>query len=353
MTFLESKTYMEDVIQVANLSLPWEKFTNKTILITGASGMVGSFLVDVLMYKNAHDFLNCKILAIGRNQEKSKVRFEKYWESEHFTFIPHDINLPLTIDRPSDFILHLASNTHPVAYSTDPIGTITTNVIGTNNLLSYATTYKAQRFLLASSVEIYGENKGDTNKFDESYLGYIDCNTLRAGYPESKRCAESLCQAYLKHYNLDFVTARLSRVYGPTMLLSDTKASSQFILKAVKGEDIILKSVGNQFYSYTYVADAVSGLFTVLLKGELGQAYNIADEKSDITLKNLAQLIANIANTQVVFDIPNAIETVGFSKATLARLEAKKLQSLSWTASTDIKTGMTKTIAIIKEVSNF
>ena len=120
---------------------------------------------------------------------------------------------------------------------------------------------------------IYGENRGDTELFDESYCGYIDCNTLRAGYPESKRCGEALCQAYKKQKGVDVVVARLTRSFGPTLQLTDTKALTQFLKNGLNKENIVLKSAGTQYYSYTYAADAVTGLLTVLLQGESGAAY--------------------------------------------------------------------------------
>ena len=127
-------------------------------------------------------------------------------------------------------------------------------------MLEFAYSHHALRCVFASSNEIYGENRGDIEKFPESYCGYINCNTLRAGYPESKRCGEALCQAYIQQKGLDIVIPRLTRSYGPTLLKSDTKALSQFLRKALLGEDIVLKSAGTQYYSYLYVADSVSGL---------------------------------------------------------------------------------------------
>ena len=191
---------------------------------------------------------------LGRNEEKARARFADYADCPQFHFIKQDINekvvgnpaLPAKID----YVIHAASNTHPVAYASDPIGTITANVFGTQYLLDYAKEADCKRFVFLSSVEIYGENRGDTDKFTEDYLGYIDCNTMRAGYPESKRTGEALCQAYRKQMEMDVVIPRLSRVYGPTMLMSDTKALSQFILKSVKQEDIVLKSEGTQEFSY-------------------------------------------------------------------------------------------------------
>ena len=144
------------------------------------------------------------------------------------------------------------------------------------------------------------------------------------------------------------VIPRLTRSYGPTMLMSDTKAISQFIRKGISSEDIVLKSAGTQYYSYTYVADAVSGLLYILLKGDCGEAYNIADERSDIMLKDLAAIIASITSKKVVFEIPNAVETAGYSLATKARLDGKKLKELGWSAKYDIQNGLKRTIEILR-----
>ncbi|WP_125144189.1 NAD-dependent epimerase/dehydratase family protein [Clostridium transplantifaecale] len=339
--------FMQNIEYVKKLDLPWEKLKGKTVLVSGASGLIGSFLVRVLLEKNEQ----IKVVALGRNMVTAKNVFFEYWDSKYFTFISHDINQPLTEDIPSvDYLIHAASNTHPVAYAMDPIGTITTNVIGTYNLLEHARKNAECRFLFASSVEVYGENKGDIEYFDESYCGYIDCNTLRAGYPESKRTGEALCQAYIDCYNMNIVTARLSRTYGPTMLRSDTKAISQFIKNGAKGEEIILKSEGSQLYSYNYVADSVSGLLTVLLCGECGEAYNIADKKSDITLRDLAQLIADYVGTKIVFEIPNKTEQAGYSKATKALLDSSKLRKLGWEAHWSIEEGIKETLDYLMKI---
>lgn len=349
---IQNKKYEDDICRTAALELPWEKLKDSSILVTGAAGMIGSFFADVLMKKNSGEHpLHCHILALGRNPERMKKRFESYWNSPDFEFVQGDVNKPLSIPR-ADYVFHAASNTHPVAYATDPVGTITSNIIGTNNLLEYAAECGARRFVFASSNEIYGENRGDTEFFDESYCGYIDCNTLRAGYPEGKRCGEALCQAYIRQKGLDCVIARFTRTYGPSVKPDDTKAISQFIRKGVLGEDVVLKSAGNQFYSYSYVSDTVSGLLYILLLGKSGEAYNVADEQSDITLKDLAEVIASHAGRKVVFELPDEIESAGYSRATKARLDGSKLKSLGWRPHYDIFTGITRTIDILKELSN-
>ena len=335
--------YVEDLRKVACRALPWDKLKDKTILITGGTGLVGSFLVDVLMCAG----LCCRIVLLGRSRKKFDARFPEYAGSGSISFQEWDVACsPLPeVKGPVDYVLHLASNTHPVAYATDPIGTIATNVIALNSLLAMSADMQVGRVLFASSNEIYGENRGDVELFDERYCGYIDCNTLRAGYPESKRCGEALCQAYVRQRNLDCVIARLTRTYGPTVLSSDTKAISQFFNNAMKGEDIVLKSEGRQHYSYQYVADSVAGLLTVLLSGKTGEAYNIADESGDITLRELAGLIARQAGRKVVFELPNATETAGFSKATKALLDGSRIKVLGWSPCYDIERGVERCFA--------
>lgn len=354
---LEIPEYCEDLAAVTTANLPWHLLRGKTLLVSGATGLIGSFLVDVLHAKD----LSCKVIVLGRSEKKAKARFAEYLQENFLRFVKWDISSKdcPKIEGPVDYILHLASNTHPVAYATDPIGTITANVITLNNLLDFASrtatsldsstgmSPRHPRFLFASSNEIYGENRGDVELFGEEYCGFIDCNTLRAGYPESKRCGEALCQAYIRQKGLDCVIARLTRTYGPTILPTDTKAISQFFRNACLGEDIVLKSEGKQYYSYQYVADSVSGLLTVLLRGETGAAYNIADESGDVTLRDLASLIAAQSGRRVVFELPNATEAAGFSRATKARLDGTRLRNLGWAPLYNIQTGVKRNFRIL------
>ena len=342
--------YLEDVKQVAALDIEWQKLSGKHFVISGSSGMIGSFLIDVLMHKNRAEDANISVTALVRNEARARERFSAYSEDARLNIVKCDINDGVNIPcAKADYVIHAASNTHPVAYASDPVGTVTTNIIGTNNLLKFAAENGCERFVFLSSVEIYGENRGDREYFTEDYLGYIDCNTLRAGYPESKRCGEALCQAYIRKENMDIVIPRLARSYGPTMLKSDTKAISQFIGNGVRKENIVLKSAGTQLYSYTYAADAVSGVLYCLLRGECGHAYNIADPASDITLKDLAGIIAGIAGREVVFEIPDAVESAGFSKATKAIMDGTKIKKLGWQPLYNMQTGLERTIALLSE----
>lgn len=352
MNILTHPIYKSDIQSASALPVNWSLLSGKKLLFTGATGMIASVMIDILMYRNqklAENEQGVYIIAVSRNEEKARQRFDTYWNSEYFTYMSHDITKPLPELGNVDYILHAASNTHPRAYAADPIGTITANVLGTYQLLEYASTHKCERFFFFSTVEIYGENKNDVDKFDEKYLGYIDCNTIRAGYPESKRLGESLCNAYASQKGQNFVIGRFSRVYGPTMALEDSKAIAQFIRKAAAGEDIVLKSEGNQLYSYTYVVDAATAAFYLLLYGENGSAVNIADRDSDIMLKDLAGLLAKEAGTKVIFELPDSVEKAGYSTATKALLDSSKIEQLGWKARMTIAMGLGRTVKILQE----
>ena len=322
--------------------LDLSELNRRTLLITGGTGMIGKWMIDQLLKTTS-----CRIIVTGRSESKFRERFSA---SDNLTFLKWDIaheRLP-PVAGPVDYIIHLASNTHPVAYATDPVSTIVMNVSAAKELLDLAVEKKSKRFVYASSVEIYGQNRGDVEKFREDYCGYIDSNTLRAGYPESKRCGEALCQAYIKQYGLDIVIPRIARVYGPTLQKSDTKALSQFIFNALAGKDVVLKSEGKQHFSYLHVADAVSGVLMVMLKGKSGEAYNIADEKSDVTLRELAEMIARQCGKKVVMDLPTQSESAGFSPAMKARLDASKLEALGWKSEYDLPRGVRETIGAMR-----
>lgn len=346
--FSKAELYCQDVMNVAGAELPWHKLKNKTLLLTGASGLIGTFLIDVLMRKNATDQLDIKIYAAGRNEKAAQKRFADYWDSDCFSFLKLDVNQPIDSNINFDYILHAASNTHPVQYATDPVNSLMTNLLGTYNLLEYGRKCELERFIFLSSVEIYGQALHEGDVFDENYCGYIDCNTVRAGYPEGKRAGEALCQAYIAKYDMDIVIPRLSRVYGPTMKLDDSKAMSQFLMNGVRGEDIVLKSEGLQKFSYCYVADVVLGILFIWLKGKTGEAYNVADVKTNMLLRDITRYIAGINNRRVIFQLPDDAENKGFSKVTVGVMTPAKLQKLGWKPFDDLKSGISKTIELLK-----
>lgn len=347
--YINHEIYKADVESAANENLEWNKLCGKSLLLTGATGLIGTMIVDVLMKKNRDENLNVTVYAAGRNEKVAAQRFSNYFGDKNFNFVKMNVNDLITQKFSVNFIIHAASNTHPMLYSTDPVNTMMTNFLGTDNLLQFGLKRNIERFLFVSSVEIYGQALNDDDLFDEKYCGYIDCNTLRANYPESKRASESLCNAYISQHNMDIVIARPCRIYGATMRLDDSKAMSEFIMNGVRGENIVLKSQGLPKFSYCYVADCVTGIFYTLLKGKCGEAYNIADSSEILTLREIAEYIASISGTKVIFALPDEIQSRGFSKAVRAVLTNNKLRGLGWTPKDDTRSGVKKTIEILKK----
>lgn len=338
-----SKIYQEDIESVLNLKCDWNQLKNKTVLITGATGLIGTVLVDMLVFLNFKFSLNLKLILISRHEVKSEYAFIKH--------IVWDISKPINFDEKIDYVIHAASNCNPVLYASQPIETITGNIFGTYNLLSNVCSKSQCRFLFLSSSEIYGDDIEKKERgFSEKDAGYIDCNLARSCYNESKRLSETLCAAFASEKKLDYVICRLSRSYGPTLKNEDSKALSQFLHNAVRGQDIVLKSQGNQFYSYIYSADAASSIIFLLLNGKSGEAYNVADIKSNISLKDLSRLIADFTGRKVIFDLPTEAEQKGYSKAQRAILDPAKINSLGWTAQFDIQTGIKRTVELLKVV---
>ena len=337
--------YQEDLHYVLSIK-GIDSLRNKAFLITGASGLIGLCLIDALMLFNKQG-ANITVYAVGRSKERAIERLGEYYSDDHFHYIEQDVRDPLPAGLSVDYIIPLASNTHPVAYSQYPIETIEINVKGAGFALKKAAECGAT-VLYPSSVEIYGNARGE-DVFNEDYTGQLNLSNARSCYNESKRLCEALCQSYVAEQNIRVKIVRLSRVFGPTMLMSDTKASSQFILNALRNEDIILKSKGEQFFSYTYVADAVAALLFVLIHGDNGQAYNTANEECNVRLIDFAKICANLSGTKVLFDLPSSCERSGFSIATKAIMSIEKLSDLGFIPHYSFFDAVSRTISILRD----
>ena len=326
----------QDIQLIASLDYDWSKLDGKTVLISGGTGFVGQFLIEVFKYRNSCCGNNIRVISLSRRGGES--------ESD-VLYLKADVTKPVVIEEKVDYVLHLASNTHPKQYSSNPVGTVTTNIFGTYNLLTLAVEKRAERFLLASSVEIYGD--GSDNPMAEDFCGYIDCNTSRAGYNEAKRLSESLCQSFIAQYGIDCVIARLARCFGADKK-EDSKALAQFLGCALRGQDVVLKSEGKQRYSYCYVADAASGIIKVLLDGACGEAYNVSGDDEGKTLGDYARLIAGLGNVKAVFDISGA-DNQGVSRAVRALVNCDKIKAIGFKPQYTVSDSIARTYKILKE----
>ena len=335
----ENALYQQDLRNI--VSMPGiETLHGKTILITGATGMVGTHLIDALMLLG-----DVKVYAVGRDKNRAMDRLGSYYDSPLFTFVEQDVCNKFPSDIKPDIIIPLASNTHPLAYSQYPVETMLINIKGAEHALNLAVETGAT-VLYPSTVEVYGNAIGE-DTFSEDYTGKLNLSTSRSCYTESKRSAEAMCQSFIAEKEAKVKIVRLSRLFGPTMLMTDSKASSQFIKKALAHEDIILKSKGNQLFSYTYITDAVRAMLHVLIYGEVGTAYNISCESCDVRLKEFAGLCAQYNGKDVIFELPSETERKGFSVAQKAVLDNSRLRSIGWTPLYNMKEALWRTLDII------
>ena len=326
----EINPYRQDLDKVVQqLNVPQEG----NILITGATGLIGSCLVDLLM---RHSF--CHIYAMGRNSQRAEQRFADYWQQPRFHFIRHDICQSLECTENFHYIIHAASNASPNFFQQSPVEVMKSNLDGLCHLVEYGLRHQMKRMVYISSGEVYGE--GDGSVFTEESSGHIDILSPRACYPSSKRAAETLCAAYIQEYGADIVIARPCHTYGPYFTESDNRVYAQFIRNILNDEDIVMKS-REQFRSWLYVVDCAVAMLLLLTKGNSGEAYNVANEESNITIRQLAEEIAKIGNKKVVFDLAENGNTTPITKAVFS---TEKLNQLGWKPLFSIEEGLAHTI---------
>ena len=241
-------SYRDDILQIFKEDLPWEKLSGCNILVTGATGLIGGCLVETLMMNPRRDY---HVYASGRNEERARQRFREFADDVTFHFVRYDVLEPLDSDVGFDYIIHAASNGSPNFFAQKPVEVMKSNLYGVSNLLDYGLAHGMKRLLFVSSGEVYGE--GDGRVFTEDYSGYVDCTKPRSCYPSSKRAAETLCASYVAEYGADVVIARPCHTYGPHFTEQDNRVYAQFIRNVLRGENIVMKSTGEQFRSWCYV----------------------------------------------------------------------------------------------------
>jgi len=343
-----SKIYSNDLQKAIDNTLEVEKLKGASVMITGAGGLIGSFIVDMLLEYNKTENANVDIYALGRSSKRLEDRFSDV-VTDKLHFVTHDVNEKPEFDFQVDYIIHAASNAYPAVFNSDPVGTILSNVVGTNYLLEYAKNHNAKRFLFVSSGEVYGQCDPSLTAFKEDLSGYVDPTQARSCYPASKRAAENLCVSYTKQYGLDTVIVRPCHTYGPSATKSDNRANAQFVNNAVAGEDIVMKSAGLQMRSYCYVADCAAALLSVLLCGESCEAYNIANRDARVTIADFAREVAKAAGQKVVFEEPDELAKAQQTNISYAVLDSDKLYSLGWNGIYTVENGVKNTVDIMKE----
>lgn len=331
-----NKILEEDIATVIS-SFDMAQFAGSTVLVTGATGLIGKLCVRALLAAKQ----NIKVIALVRNAQKAFEIFEK---NENLCLLTQDINNPINYSGNVDYIIHGASATSSQYFVEHPVETIYTAFNGTRNVLEFAKNSGVKSMVYLSSLEVYGVP--DNEDVCENKYGYIEILSPRSSYSESKKLVETLCISYGAEYGVPIKIARLAQTFGAGVLPDDNRVFAQFAKSIIKGENIVLHTKGETKRNYCYTTDAVCGIFTVLLNGKNNEAYNVANEKTYISIADMAKMLEN-NNSRVVFEIDGANR--GYNPPTKICLNTAKLETLGWKAQVSLKEMYERLIASLKE----
>ena len=341
----------EDILSVANAELPWEKMKNSTILITGAAGFIGYYLTMAILIRNDLYNDNIKVLALVRNRQKSEKRFGDVIKRDDIELIVQNVCDDIRTYKKAEYIIHAASQASAYFFENDPVGTIDANLTGTYKVLEYAKACNAVT-LFVSSLKVYGRLHTGKEKIEETDIGYLDHTSYKNCYAQGKRASETLCASFNKQYGMSIKIARPSYIYGASSL-NDDRVWAQFIANIVRNENILLKSAGAPYRSFCYVTDTAAALLKILLDGKDIYPYNIATEKSNVTIRNFARAATEaFPEKKLSLSFANKEDekepAVSLMETTPEILDSTRLNSIGWSARVDLKEGIRRAVRIVE-----
>lgn len=324
----------EDCKYIANSNIiDWKKLEGTSILITGASGLIGSQIVLSLDEHNKKCSKKIIIYALVRNVEKAANKFKDC--SDSVKIVRGDVCQKINLSDQVDYIIHGASVTSSKEFVDYPVETIATGIDGTRQILEMAKEKQIKGLVYLSSLEVYGVTDFSLPSVKENQYGYIEQLSPRSSYSEGKRMIECMCASYGTEFGVPVKIARLAQTFGPGVEYSDNRVFAQFARAAIEKKNIILKTKGETYRNYCYTRDAVTGILSILLAGENNEAYNIANDSTGITIYDMAKLVAEkIAHNEieVKVDIDKDIEKLGYGPTIKIALNTEKIQKLGWRA---------------------
>ncbi|NLO09325.1 MAG: NAD-dependent epimerase/dehydratase family protein [Clostridiales bacterium] len=345
---MNNVNYLEnDISNMKAYLKSFPQIMNRTFLITGSTGLIGSFLTKVLLEYERENRNNIKVYALCRNKEKAERMYADYVDMKQLNFIYGDVRDEIKIDTNIDYIIHGANTTQSGDFIKHPVETILSLVSGTNNILQFASKQKLYGFLYLSSLEIYGRHRDDKPYIHENDYGYIDITSPRSSYSEGKRMAENLCFSYAYEYNLPIKIARLTQTFGPGVAYDDKRVFAEFARCVIEERDIILHTEGRTVRNYLYIRDCAKALFLILFRGEDGEAYNVANPDTEISIYDMAKLIATkmaMGRIGVKIEINHDSKELGYNPEMRAVLSIDKLLSLGFVPEVGLEQMLQNTI---------
>ena len=331
-------SYLNEDLNNISLFLQEHDFDNCHITVTGATGLIGSLIIKAIVCCNNEYNTNISVRAFARSKSKVDEIFGDC-VNENIEFVYQDITTPISQNLKTDYIIHTANPTVSKYFITNPVETIEIIYTGSKNVLEYAKNVNAKSTVYLSSMEVFGATDAQKEKVFEKDIGYLDILNVRSCYSESKRLVECMCKCYAEEHNMNVKIARLAQVFGAGILKGENRVFAQFARSAINNEDIVLHTTGESVGNYCYTADAIKAIFLLLIKGESGQAYTVANENSTIAIKDMAAMVAQeIAKGRinVIFDIPEG-NAFGYAPPTTMHLSSEKLRQLGWKPQVDLK----------------
>ncbi len=352
--WIENEIYLNDLNSIINdRNIEWDSLKGKSIMITGATGLIGTLTVNTLLYLNKTMGLNVNVLALVRNEEKAKQIFrEQLKDNLNLKLIVNDICKKIECSEKVDYIIHAASQTSSKMFIEEPVETINVIYGGTKNVLEFAKNKQVKQFLFLSTMEVYGRPLND-EKIDENYQARLNTMETRNCYPIAKQLTENLCASYSDEYGINVKILRLTQTFGPGVGYDDGRVFAEFARCAIENRDIVLHTLGETKRNYVYTADAIRAIFTIMIKGENKEAYNVANENTYCSILEMAKMVANKCTgdrIKVKCEIESDMNKYGYAPTLKMNLDTRKIQKLGWKANVNLENMFKNMIKTIREI---
>lgn len=336
--WIENEIFKTDMEYIASAEfIPWYKLRNKTIFITGGTGLIGYYTISALLYKNITSNYNIRVIALVRNMEKAKQMYSaQLLQSDNLLFYEGTLEQLPIISEHIDYIIHGASPTKSSYFVTHPVETIDSIILGSRNILLLAQKKAISGMVYLSSMEVYGENNSN-DKLYECSLSQLNSNKVRNCYPISKMAVELMNLAYFHEYQVPINSLRISQTIGCFRKEKEKKIIEEIIDCVFNNKDIVLLTKGESKRTYIYIRDVVTAILVVLLQDQHGEIYNVSNEVSYMSIYEMAKLVAeNIANNEIHVNVENK-KINKFPETNCLNLSSRKLCQLGWEPSVNLE----------------